>query len=95
MIFKVILEFPLWLGVDDPACLWRCQVIPSPVQWVKDLVLLKLRCSSQLRLTFSPWPRVQSKKKKKKTHTKKVTLQLQRVQRREDESSSRRAIRPH
>ena len=46
--------------------------------WVKDLVLLQLRCSLQLHLRFDPRPRnfhmlqVQPKKKKKKK--KKVTL---------------------
>ena len=29
---------------------------PGPVQWVKDLALPQLRCKSQMRLRFSPWP---------------------------------------
>ena len=30
--------------------------IPTPVQWVKDLVLLQLWCRSQLQLRINSWP---------------------------------------
>ena len=52
--------------------LWRCRFDPSPVQWVKDLVLLQLRDRLQLQLGFGLWPgnfhiqQVQPFKKKKK-----------------------------
>ena len=36
---------------------WDTGSIPSPAQWVKDLVLSKLQCSSQLWLGSDPWPR--------------------------------------
>ena len=32
-------------------------MIPRPVQWVKDPVLLQLWCRLQLRLRFDPWSR--------------------------------------
>ena len=47
-------------------------MIPSPVQWVKDSVLLQLWCRLQLWFRFDPWlgnchmPLVWPKKKKEK-----------------------------
>ena len=35
---------------------WDTGSIPSPAQWVKDLVLPLLRLSSRLRLRSDPWP---------------------------------------
>ena len=29
--------------------------IPGSVQWVKDLILLQLKCRSQVQLGFDPW----------------------------------------
>ena len=58
--------------------------IPSPVQWVKDLVLLELWCRLQLQLGFNPWPSNfhmhgcgQKKKKKKKVQVWVVQAQLE------------------
>ena len=31
-------------------------LIPGPVQWGKDVVLLQLWCGLQLQLRFDPWP---------------------------------------
>ena len=60
-------EFRLW-----PACLYGgTSLIPSLAHWVKDPVLLKLRCRVQLQLRFDPWSgdfhmlRGQLKKKKR------------------------------
>ena len=45
-------------------------VVPSLVQWIKDLALLQLKHRLQLGLQFSPWPwnlrRLCIKRKKKK-----------------------------
>ena len=56
-LIKEILGVPA-VGVNDLASL--CGVagcIPSRVQWVKDLLLLRLWHRLRLRLGFSPWPR--------------------------------------
>ena len=41
---------------SDSGCCWGVGLIPSPAQWVKDLALLQLWCSSQMWLGFDPWP---------------------------------------
>lgn len=50
--------------------LWDAGSIPSPVQWVKDPLLLPPWCTLQIQFGFSPWPvifyvaQVQPEKKK-------------------------------
>ena len=56
---KSWVEFPLWLLQRDQQHLgkrWDAGSIPSPTQWVKDLVLQQLQFRSQLWLGSDPWP---------------------------------------
>ena len=44
--------------VNDLACLCgSASSIPSPAQWIRDLVLLQLWQRLRLGLRFNPWPR--------------------------------------
>ena len=53
-----LLEFLLWCnGISGASERWVTCSIPSPAQGVKDLVLVRLWCSSQLDLRSDPWPR--------------------------------------
>ena len=50
-----VLSVAQW--VNNPACLCGgAGLIPSPDQWVKDLILLQLWHRGQLQLRFDPWP---------------------------------------
>ena len=55
---RLIEEFLLWssgLMIQHCFCI-DCGLIPGPVLWVKDSVLLQLWHRLQLQLGFVPWP---------------------------------------